>query len=670
MLSKLLAFLSGLIDRSRTHQQWERILGKQFEIKEFVKPVSSINLKAAGKLSTYSTKQLKRSSMPMLMPQNSILLWKDAVSSRASERINFLSIMFDFHYNDNSLLVALRRPLSEPFGETAKKIAFKIQKMTAPQKNKKALAVTPPSGIFAETSGVAITIQAPNSASRIESMTLEEVMNAEQQIIIDSIPYTVIREPIDISSLSCAVKPLAGCPIYPAIDFRQGSPSAKPILHWYAYTPHSTEELSCNSKIKDVVGRETISMIEGSSRRFSVTNCEYRWTGDCYVPSAVDTGKLLFLVADLGPEAIVKSGVSKYPVEVMDESPIFEGNINWCQAQRPSESVRVVSYNILADLYLDLSGPEESLFFPYCPKQYQMYEYRCPLLLKELSSYDMDLCFLQEVDNRMQMRYLSALFDSMGMEMCFAKKQKEVTEGSIVAFRRERFELLFAECFGLATLLENGCYDDINSVLNTSNASLEIFSTRPTTIQVVVLRDRLTKNVVICGNTHLHHNPMHEHLKVFQAIVAVRQLDITRQYYATLYPDDAIRLLFAGDFNSTPDGPVYELISTGKLSKSSECWRLDEDMVASDLVLLPSGSRLVNQTGTDVTNYTRYRGSGGGERGFAGCLDYIWTDSTTGLHRIAPRPALELLNKYGALPSKIAPSDHIPLICELYFQKT
>ncbi|VDO35215.1 unnamed protein product, partial [Haemonchus placei] len=187
---------------------------------------------------------------------------------------------------------------------------------------------------------------------------------------------------------------------------------------------------------------------------------------------------------------------------------------------------------------------------------------------------------------------------------------------------------------------------------------------------VVVLRDRLSKDVVICGNTHLHHNPRHEHLKVFQAIVAVRQLDITRQYYATLYPDNAIRLLFAGDFNSTPDGPVYELLSTGKLSKSSDCWRLDEDMVASDMVLLPSGSRLVNQTGTDETNYTRYRGSDGEERGFAGCLDYIWTDSTTGLHRMAPRPALELLTKYEALPSKIAPSDHIPLLCELYFQKT
>ncbi|PIO76004.1 hypothetical protein TELCIR_01926 [Teladorsagia circumcincta] len=127
-------------------------------------------------------------------------------------------------------------------------------------------------------------------------------MDMEQQLIVGGIPYTVIREPIDIASVSVAIKPLAGCPIYPSVDFRQGSPTVKPTLHWYVYTPQP----SGNSKPADDANRETISLIEGSSRKFSVSNCEYRWTGECYVPSAVDSGKLLMLVADLGPEAIVK----------------------------------------------------------------------------------------------------------------------------------------------------------------------------------------------------------------------------------------------------------------------------------------------------------------------------------------------------------------------------
>ncbi|VDM73798.1 unnamed protein product [Strongylus vulgaris] len=70
--------------------------------------------------------------------------------------------------------------------------------------------------------------------------------------------------------------------------------------------------------------------------------------------------------------------------------------------------------------------------------------------------------------------------------------------------------------------------------------------------------------------------------------------------------------------------------------------------------------KLENLTGAGLTNYTRFKDENGCEHGFAGCLDYIWTDSAL-VHRMAPRPSLEQMAKYGALPSKIAPSDHIPL---------
>ncbi|PIO76005.1 hypothetical protein TELCIR_01927 [Teladorsagia circumcincta] len=98
-------------------------------------------------------------------------------------------------------------------------------------------------------------------------------------------------------------------------------------------------------------------------------------------------------------------------------------------------------------------------------------------------------------------------------------------------------------------------------------------------------------------------------------------------------------------------------------------WGEKETVGVENKTLLPSGTGLVNQTGTGLTNYTRFKDADGEERGFAGCLDYIWTDSTVKLHRMAPRPSLELLTKYGAIPSKIAPSDHVPLICELDFEK-
>lgn len=43
-----------------------------------------------------------------------------------------------------------------------------------------------------------------------------------------------------------------------------------------------------------------------------------------------------------------------------------------------------MSYNILAALYLNLEQGQEDLFFPYCPKEYQEYIYRYPVLMREI----------------------------------------------------------------------------------------------------------------------------------------------------------------------------------------------------------------------------------------------------------------------------------------------
>ncbi|KHJ86897.1 hypothetical protein OESDEN_13339 [Oesophagostomum dentatum] len=475
MLSKLFGFLNELFTRSRT-QQWERVLGRQLQI------VDSVERRAPSKRSTrtfpYSPSRLQRTPLPMLVPQNSILLWKEPVDPADSEKPATLSLLFDFSHNGSPLLVALRRPVTEPFAETAKRIEAKIRKLASPQKSRKSL----PAPVAEQSNGdMLVSVEAPDLPTA-ESLTLEDVMTSQQGLIIGGHSYSIIRDPPDIASLTCALKPVAGCPIYPAIDFRQGSVDKLPSIHWYIYTRQLEE--SSNGRSKENGTKETIRILDGSPRKFAVSNCEYRWTGSSYVPSSVDVGKRLLVVADLGPHAIVKCGVSKFAVETIDEPLLCEENVQWCQEERPSNCLRVVSYNILADLYLDLSGPQESLYFPYCPKAYQMYEYRYPLILKELLSYDMDLCFLQEVDHRMQMRYLSALFQSIDLEMCFSKKEKEVTEGSVIAYRRQRFELVSSECHGIASLLENSG-SDVNRILNSSTESLEIFTSRPTTIQVI-----------------------------------------------------------------------------------------------------------------------------------------------------------------------------------------
>ena len=55
------------------------------------------------------------------------------------------------------------------------------------------------------------------------------------------------------------------------------------------------------------------------------------------------------------------------------------------------ESLRVVSYNILADIFATLS------FFPYCGADTLAIEYRRSLIVKEIVGYHADIVCLQEV---------------------------------------------------------------------------------------------------------------------------------------------------------------------------------------------------------------------------------------------------------------------------------
>lgn len=63
----------------------------------------------------------------------------------------------------------------------------------------------------------------------------------------------------------------------------------------------------------------------------------------------------------------------------------------------------------------------------------------------------------------------------------------------------------------------------------------------------------------------------------------------------------------------------------------------------------------------DYTNYT----DSPMKKGFIGCLDYMWCYPQLNIDNIIPLPDHELVIKYNAIPSKIAPSDHIALVVDL-----
>lgn len=54
-----------------------------------------------------------------------------------------------------------------------------------------------------------------------------------------------------------------------------------------------------------------------------------------------------------------------------------------------------------------------------------------------------------------------------------------------------------------------------------------------------------------------------------------------------------VHVLFGADMNSTPDGSVYELLSTGVLSAANCAWMQDEKLRAHDVTIVSYFNRYI-----------------------------------------------------------------------------
>ncbi|KAF8358701.1 pde-12 [Pristionchus pacificus] len=431
--------------------------------------------------------------------------------------------------------------------------------------------------------------------------------------------------------------------------------------------------------------------------------------------------------------------------------------------------LRLVSYNLLAEQYINLSLPPAKWFYPYLEKKYQQPRYRYLLALKELDGYAADLYFLQEVDKKMAYQYLPALFKQRNYDFAFHRKGMQVREGSGIVWRAARFVRTGADRARWLTdlLVEAEENADIRELLSRATPeTAKFFQTRPTIVHITQLSDLLTGDTVIVGNTHLHHDPKHEHYKKMLRCLAVSgvstaddgrvgQQSLTQAFeeknqsmrdgdpYCALYhlyiqalqtalvarelarcvreaaaelaeqrgDGDSeepvrIRVLLGTDLNSTPDAAAVALLSGRTIAKDDAVWAADKEMGGMELRLPAELRGMVNLSGAPAyTNYTLHKGmddEGGLEstivdyalhkgmddegglqvrkgsaleqvgyciqsmirlqqKGFAGCIDYIWACGVETI-AVAPQPSVKEIERHTALPSPRAPSDHLAVV--------
>jgi len=366
-------------------------------------------------------------------------------------------------------------------------------------------------------------------------------------------------------------------------------------------------------------------------------------------------GKLHCLPKKGENQGLIETAVATKPIEAGPGPCPFEIRHNYTKTSVDHPGFRLLSYNILADIYAD-SDYTRTVLHPYCPPYALEIDYRIQLTLKELDGYNADVLCLQEVDTKIFNGYLEPTFARCGFTGIFAKKGGDISEGVSCIFNTQKFRLVESYNYVLSEeLANNSLLSDLWKAVQQNEQLKERILSRTTVCQVVVLDVIGQPKRLVVANTHLYFHPDADHIRLLQITIGTRLAqNICRNN--TNAEKDAC-LVYCGDFNSCPGSGVYEFMTKQYIEPNCSIWSSNQDEAVRDLAV-HNPCAMESAYGTPpFTNYTHL---------FSGCLDYIFYEkSKFTVQQVAPLPDLEVVTQNTGLPSIVFPSDHIALIADL-----
>ncbi|KAM4741274.1 2',5'-phosphodiesterase 12 [Anableps anableps] len=525
------------------------------------------------------------------------------------------------------------RDQSEALGKVLSRISNSIAKNHAKAKKSKKKRDQQPSEAAAPAvvklffMGDEVPDTLPNSEAWQDGAVLQ----------VGEVKYSVQRNAPTFTTAELPVSLMAGFPVCPKLEVEFGNLQDCEFM-WF-------KENSTNTSPK--AAKE--SPAEGGG--WMQVGCER-----VLVPSNQDVGcrlKLRCAPRDGNRSGQAKELVSVGAVEAGPGVCTFDNRHAYTSKVAEWPAVRVVSYNILADIYAqtDLS---KTVLYPYCAPYALQLDYRQNLIKKELAGYNADIVCLQEVDKGVFVDSLTPALDAYGLDGVFRLKEKQ-HEGLATFYRRSKFRLLSRHDIMLSEALTS---DPLHSQLLekvSANSDLkDKILQRSTSLQVTVLEDLTEQGRKVCvANTHLYWHPKGGNVRLVQMGVALQHLSHVIKDVAPGAP-----LVFCGDFNSTPNSGVVQLLSEAAVPQQHADWSSagPEEFCCMEL----SSSFPPLQSACGQPAYTNYVG------GFHGCLDYIFIQpESMQVEQVIPLPSHQEVTTYKALPSVAHPSDHIALVCDL-----
>lgn len=387
-----------------------------------------------------------------------------------------------------------------------------------------------------------------------------------------------------------------------------------------------------------------------------------RGEGFFFIPTAQDINRLIKLVCT--PRLGLTEG---FPLEVVSKSLISAGPGNCPFEDRhmftptflEGDEFRVLSYNLLADLYADSDYSRQTLH-PQCPPYALAIDYRKQLIIKEVLGFHADIMCMQEVDLKIFEGDLLPVFSSEGYDGVHDLKGGKVSEGVAAFWRNSRFRSIDHRRLVVADAIENEeRFAHIKRCITENELLKDDILKRTTAVQTVVLEDISSngKRGFVVGNTHLYFRPDADHIRLVQIGVCLAQLESTLIDARNARPEMEFSLLLFGDMNSTPPFAVLELMRTRLIETDHPDW-------SSCPVQEVRGLRLEHPFNLDTAcgtpEFTTYT------IGFKDCLDYIfYQKDKLEVTSVVPFPLIEELEKQIGIPNVTFPSDHISCVADL-----
>ncbi|XP_006341628.1 carbon catabolite repressor protein 4 homolog 3-like isoform X3 [Solanum tuberosum] len=341
------------------------------------------------------------------------------------------------------------------------------------------------------------------------------------------------------------------------------------------------------------------------------------------------------------------------------------------------ERFTVVSYNILGDKNVSNHG---DLYRNVLPT-YLDWDHRRRVICEELLGLNPDIICLQEVDKYYD---LLNILEKAGYLGSYKRRTGGSVDGCAMFWKVDKFQLLEGES---VEFRQHGLRDNV--------AQLSVFE----------MREAKSRRLVV-GNIHVLYNPNRGDVKLGQIRFLSSRAHILSEKW------DHVPIVLAGDYNSTPQSPIYKFLSSSEqlnlmlhnrkeLSGQRRChpsqvlglrrekgilfvlmdrffnsrWSDEEINVAigtpkSHIAMHPlklnSSYAMVKGPLTTRDNSgeplaTSYHSK------FLGTVDYLWYSDGLAPTKVLDTLPINVLKKTGGLPYKKLGSDHLALVSEFAF---